>query len=597
MKALIYNSGYGKRMGEFTKAHHKCMYPLSNGETIFGRQLRLLRDCGIRDIVVTTGPFAEQLHAVAAAPEFAGLRLRFVPNAQYDTTNYIYSLYLAREHVRGDVLVLHGDLVFDRLLLEQLLADPRPSVATAGLRAPLPEKDFKVRLEGGELREVSVKIFDADCRAFQPLYKLSAQDWAAWVARVETMVEAGETTVYAENALNQIARDLHIGILPYDDLYIDEIDTLEDGARVSAAIRGLDFAEQRILRGDDWLEGVRHMLDACCAVRPLLVCGASFLRSPQAHALQDALQPVVFNGFSANPRYEEAEAGAQVFCQQHCDAILAAGGGSAIDTAKLILHLASGAMAGSDAHYCGAPLVAIPTTAGTGSESTHFAVCYRNGKKESIAHDRLLPDLVVLDPRLLATLPPYHKKSAFMDALCQCVEAIWAAGASPQSTAYAKQGISLLLRAFPDYFSDSPAAQQRAWADVLNGANLSGKAINLAKTTAAHAMSYRLTSLYGIPHGHAVCVSMLQVWAWALAQQPELEAPLACIGDAFGTTSQDAFARFAAMAATLGLDTAPVRREDVPALAASVNPERLGNFPLPLSAADLQAMYERMVQP
>ena len=112
MKAIILNSGIGNRMGEFTQTHHKSMARLQNGETIFGRQLRILRANGIRDFVITTGPFAEQLQNVASRSLFSDCRFTWVPNPVYRDTNYIYSLYLAREALDTDCLLLHGDLVF-----------------------------------------------------------------------------------------------------------------------------------------------------------------------------------------------------------------------------------------------------------------------------------------------------------------------------------------------------------------------------------------------------------------------------------------------------------------------------------------------------
>ena len=90
MKAVIFNSGLGNRMGEFTKNNHKSMAPLKNGETIFHRQIRLLEAEGITDFIITTGPFEDQLKGEAA--DFPHLNFTFVRNEIYDKTNYIYSM-------------------------------------------------------------------------------------------------------------------------------------------------------------------------------------------------------------------------------------------------------------------------------------------------------------------------------------------------------------------------------------------------------------------------------------------------------------------------------------------------------------------------
>ena len=241
MKAVIFNSGRGYRMGDLTKTHHKSMTLLADGETIFHRQLRLLSAEGIRDFIVTTGPFAEQLKAEAA--DFPDLHFTFVPNPIYDRTNYIYSMYLAREFMDDDLVFLHGDLVFNRKLVHDVLACPQPNTATVNFTKALPEKDFKGRVRDGKVLEVSIHIFDEDCFALQPFYKLDRATAAAWIAKVTEFIEKGEDKCYAENALNEIFAQLNIRAFPYEGYYIDEIDNLDDYARVKEEILPFDRAE------------------------------------------------------------------------------------------------------------------------------------------------------------------------------------------------------------------------------------------------------------------------------------------------------------------------------------------------------------------
>ena len=238
MKAIIFNSGLGNRMGDLTKEFHKSMTRLSGGETIFHRQLRLLEAAGIRDIIVTTGPFADQLKG--EAKDFPNLRFTFVHNDLYAATNYIYSMYLARHEINDDMLFLHGDLVFNKELVPAILACAHPSAATVHFHRALPEKDFKGRIRDGKLQEVSIHIFDEDCYAFQPLYKLDKATAAAWVRQVEKFVDAGQTKCYAENAFNEILPALNVHAFSYEDHYIDEIDNLDDYNRVSRQIEEFD---------------------------------------------------------------------------------------------------------------------------------------------------------------------------------------------------------------------------------------------------------------------------------------------------------------------------------------------------------------------
>ena len=244
MKAIIFNSGLGNRMGDFTKNNHKSMARLKDGETVFHRQLRLLSAEGIKDFVVTTGPFEEQLKAEAA--DFPELNFTFVRNDIYDKTNYIYSMYLARAYMKDDMVFLHGDLVFNRALAHDLLGCADKNAATVNFKKELPEKDFKGRVVDGKVVEVSIKIFDEDCFAFQPFYKLEKATVAAWVGKVVEFIHDGQDKCYAENALNEIFPALNVRAFSYENYFVDEIDNLEDYARVTAQILPYDAADAKI---------------------------------------------------------------------------------------------------------------------------------------------------------------------------------------------------------------------------------------------------------------------------------------------------------------------------------------------------------------
>ncbi len=244
MKAIIFNSGYGNRMGEFTKNNHKSMAPLKNGETIFHRQIRLLSEEGVKDFIITTGPFEDQLKGVAA--EFPELNFTFVRNDIYLRTNYIYSMYLARKYIDDDMIFLHGDLVFNRKLVHDVLNCGEENTATVNFKKALPEKDFKGRVHDGKVLEVSVQIFDEDCYAFQPFYKLSRATASAWVGKVVEFIHDGQDKCYAENALNEIFPALNVRAYDYEGYYVDEIDNLEDHARVTEEILAFDEADSKI---------------------------------------------------------------------------------------------------------------------------------------------------------------------------------------------------------------------------------------------------------------------------------------------------------------------------------------------------------------
>ena len=216
------------------------------------------------------------------------------------------------------------------------------------------------------------------------------------------------------------------------------------------------------------------------------------------------IEVVVFHDFTPNPKYEEVVDGVKVFNENICDTIVAVGGGSAIDVAKCIKLFSN---MDSKGNYLkqqispnGIKLIAIPTTAGTGSESTRYAVIYYNGEKQSVTHDSCIPSAVVFNPYFLFSLPDYQKKATMLDALCHATESFWSVNSTKESIEFATQAITIILANYKGYFIN----EIQACKQMLMAANLAGKAINITQTTAGHAMSYKLTSLYGIAHGHAV---------------------------------------------------------------------------------------------
>ena len=233
MIALLLNSGRGSRMGDETREHPKCMTRISDTETIISWQVRLLRACGVTEAVVTTGPFAELLRDHLESLD-SGIRFRYVANPLYAETNYIYSMYLARALLRDDVLLLHGDLVLHPALMQALVSSDVSRCVT-DRTLPLPEKDFKARLENGRIRAIGIDRFGPDCEASQPAYHFLRADFERWMAEIVRFVERGERGCYAENAFNAASAEIPLYPLEAEGRLCSEIDTPEDLQRVSAA--------------------------------------------------------------------------------------------------------------------------------------------------------------------------------------------------------------------------------------------------------------------------------------------------------------------------------------------------------------------------
>lgn len=230
MKALILNSGIGKRMGELSQTKNKCMAEIADGVPIIDWQLSALDKSGIRDVVLTTGPFAGALeaHVVAAFPQF---HFSFCHNPEYDRTNYIYSIALAEELLRNDeILLMHGDLVFEESVLADVAGSPG-SVMVVDTSLPLPEKDFKAVVEGDKIVRVGIEFFD-NAYAAQPLYRFSEKEWNIWLDEILLFCARGNRSVYAENALNEVSGQILLRPFDLAGRFCAEVDNQEDLAYV-----------------------------------------------------------------------------------------------------------------------------------------------------------------------------------------------------------------------------------------------------------------------------------------------------------------------------------------------------------------------------
>ena len=253
MKALILNSGMGSRMGVLTSEHPKCMTEISHSDTILSRQLRQLEQAGVTDVVITTGLFDGVLVDYCRGLGL-GLRFTFVKNPIFRETNYIYSIYCAREHLRDDdILLMHGDLVFENAVLDAALASA-DSCMTVSAAVPLPQKDFKAVITDGKIEKVGIEFFDSALAA-QPLYKLNRADWLVWLDAICDFCERGERKCYAENALNQVSGGMNLRPLDVGDQLCGEVDNPEDLAVMSLRVREVENRTVYMCFATDILHG------------------------------------------------------------------------------------------------------------------------------------------------------------------------------------------------------------------------------------------------------------------------------------------------------------------------------------------------------
>lgn len=237
MKALILNSGMGSRMGILTSEHPKCMTEISRTETILSRQLTMLAEAGITEVIMTTGLFDSIMVNYCQRLELP-LHITFVKNPAYKDTNYIYSIYCAKEYLDDDIILMHGDLVFENSVLDAVLSS-KDSCMVVSSTLQLPDKDFKAVVRNGKIIKVGVEFFN-EAMAAQALYKLNREDWEVWLNRIIIFCESGNVKCYAENALNEVSDQCSINALDIRDSLCSEIDDAKDLAIVSKKLEEIE---------------------------------------------------------------------------------------------------------------------------------------------------------------------------------------------------------------------------------------------------------------------------------------------------------------------------------------------------------------------
>lgn len=277
--------------------------------------------------------------------------------------------------------------------------------------------------------------------------------------------------------------------------------------------------KQTEFSGAGCIENLKEILEKINSKNIFLVAGKNSYRTSGAEKILSEIilkdkTVTFFNDVTGDPLIETIIKGMDIFIESECDAVIAVGGGSVIDTAKSINILSS-----QDADprsvikgevkivNMGKPLIAIPTTSGAGSEATHFAVVYMKKEKYSLAHEYILPDYSIVDPVLTYHLQPNVTATSGIDAFSQSVESYWNVNANEESKRYSKEAITLILNNLNTAVNE-PTKESRA--NMSAAAHLAGKAINITKTTAPHAVSYAMTSYFGIPHGQAVCITLAE---------------------------------------------------------------------------------------
>ena len=343
----------------------------------------------------------------------------------------------------------------------------------------------------------------------------------------------------------------------------------------------------------------------------LLVCDLSiqFLDKFNNKLEQISIPMIRFSDFQPNPLYESVVEGVKLFRSEDCDSIIAVGGGSAMDVAKCIKAYcrmdgdgAEGGFLKQEIQPNEIPFLAMPTTAGTGSEATRYAVIYYDGKKQSVTSESFIPETVLMDPDCLKTLPLYQKKATMCDALCHAIESFWSVNSTEESRGYSREAIRGIIENMNGYLENTEAGRQ----GMLLAANIAGKAINITQTTAGHAMCYKITSLFGCAHGHAamLCDRILYPWMTEntdMCIDPRGEAYLKQILDEIGQAlgcehAKDGAKKLQEIFDFLAFEIPVATDAQYEDLKISVNPVRLKNYPVALDDNTIDELYHEILR-
>jgi len=225
MKAIILSSGIGKRLRPLTNELPKSLIKL-NDKTIIELQIDNLLKNDIRDIIITTGPFENKMINQLKGG-YEKINFIFVNNPKYDSTNYIYSLWLTKKYIDDDILLLHGDLFFDEKLIKKLIGK-KGNYVLVNKDAKLPKKDFKAEIKNNKVIKIGVEFFGNGCYLSMPIYKFSKKDFLVWIDEIDKEIKIGNVKIYAENAFNKISDRIILKPLFFNKEICMEIDDIKD---------------------------------------------------------------------------------------------------------------------------------------------------------------------------------------------------------------------------------------------------------------------------------------------------------------------------------------------------------------------------------
>jgi len=337
---------------------------------------------------------------------------------------------------------------------------------------------------------------------------------------------------------------------------------------------------------------IKKVFEQLGVQRPFLCCGKSFESSYIFEFLKQ-FSPVVFDNIRPNPRFDDMLTAAELFKEKNCDFMIAAGGGSPMDSAKMIRILTNndektalyGQIENNDIKA-----LFIPTTAGTGSEATKTSVFYLNEVHKYSVHSLdFIPDYILFDEKLLETLPLYQRKATCLDALCHSIESYWSSKANDESREYAEKSIKLFFEHKDGYLNNTREGNLgMLWASYYGG-----KAINITGTVAPHALCYNVTMNCGTSHGHSVAILLSRIYEYMLEKDYPKQLFKAFSKVMGGDEIKDGLEIFNSLISEFELEFPKIDESKLDGFVDEVNVSKLGTNPVELDKDDIKEIYRR----
>ena len=318
----------------------------------------------------------------------------------------------------------------------------------------------------------------------------------------------------------------------------------------------------------------------------------------------------VYDGVKPDPEFEQVEEGEALLRSEGCDAVFGVGGGSVLDAAKMIalLHRNPGDLAFFDgiqkAKHPGLPMFAIPTTAGTGSETTPASVITdsKTHRKIAVADGKLVPHYVALDAELTRTMPRHITAATGMDALTHAVESFLSKASTPTTREMAAGAARTILAHLPRAWRDGNDMEARE--AMLTASFHAGVAFGRTSVGYAHAIAHQLGRVCGTPHGEANAMVLPEVLA---AYGESVHGVLADLARRTGLGDDDESSAARTLINSIielrdgmGMPSRPesLKKNDIPGMVKAAEAEAGDIYPVPryLSRQEIQSLFEGLVQ-